>query len=175
MRQTSTCTISYTSIIHHPPPRVVYTVHGKEATRQLQSIPIAVPGSVYTGKQINSFDTAIHMQESPPHKRFSAGCSSPFMRLAEHLTRRFVFSASNACLIGKQPHALRPVIVGMRGSVVYDYGHAWHEYSPPPSPSAFRYVACLQLERVLLRPLRTALVFFVAVYLEKVYDSFWHW
>ena len=33
-----------------------------------------------------SFDAVIHLQERPPHKRFLVGCSSPFMRLAEHLT-----------------------------------------------------------------------------------------
>ena len=36
-------------------------------------------------KRINSFDAVSHMQESPPHKRFIVGCSSPFMRLGEHL------------------------------------------------------------------------------------------
>ena len=34
----------------------------------------------------NPFDAVIHAQESPPHKRFSVGCISPFMRLAEHHT-----------------------------------------------------------------------------------------
>ena len=51
-------------------------------TMQLHSNPIAVPGSGHTRKQINSFDAVIHMQGSPPHKRFLAG----FMRLAECLT-----------------------------------------------------------------------------------------
>ena len=32
------------------------------------------------------FDAAIQMQESPPHKRFFVGCSSPFVRYAERLT-----------------------------------------------------------------------------------------
>ena len=35
---------------------------------------------------VNSFDVVIHMQEGPPHTRFLAGCSSSFMRLAQHLT-----------------------------------------------------------------------------------------
>ena len=54
--------------------------------RQLHSNPIAVSGRGHTRKQINSFDAVIHMQESPPHKRFLVGCSSPFTRLAEYLT-----------------------------------------------------------------------------------------
>ena len=35
---------------------------------------------------ISSLDAVTRMQESPSHKRFLVGCSSPFMRLAEHLT-----------------------------------------------------------------------------------------
>ena len=34
---------------------------------------------------INSFDAVIHSQECPSHKRFLVGCSSPFMRLPQHL------------------------------------------------------------------------------------------
>ena len=37
-------------------------------------------------KMSRSVTPVIHTQESPPHKRFLVGCSSPFMRLAEHLT-----------------------------------------------------------------------------------------
>ena len=40
----------------------------------------------HTGKHVNSFHAVIHMRGSSPHERFLAGCSSPFMRLAEHLT-----------------------------------------------------------------------------------------
>ena len=40
--------------------------------------PIAVYGSGHTGKQINSFSVVIHMQESPPLKRFfRATCRLP--------------------------------------------------------------------------------------------------
>ena len=54
--------------------------------RQLHSNPIAVCESGYTGKQMNQFDAVIHMQESPLHKHFLVRCSSPFKRIAEHLT-----------------------------------------------------------------------------------------
>ena len=41
----------------------------------------------YIPPLLNSVDAVIHMQESPPPQgRFLVGCSSPFMRLAEHLT-----------------------------------------------------------------------------------------
>ena len=60
-------------------------VYGKAPVMQLHSMPIAVSGSGHTGKQIYSFDAVIHMQESPPHKRFLVGCSSPSMRLVQHL------------------------------------------------------------------------------------------
>ena len=53
--------------------------------RQLHSNPVAVSGSGHTGKHLNSFHDVTHMQENPAHKRFLVGCSSPFLRLAEHL------------------------------------------------------------------------------------------
>ena len=64
------------------------SLYGKVRMRQLHgnSIIIAVSGSGHTGTQINYFDAVIHMQESPARTRFSVGCSSAFMRLAEHLT-----------------------------------------------------------------------------------------
>ena len=34
----------------------------------------------------SSSDAVIHMQGNPPQKRILVGCSSPFMRLAEHIT-----------------------------------------------------------------------------------------
>ena len=45
------------------------------------SLEVATPES-----KINSLDAVINMQETPPQKRFVVGCSSPFVRLAEHLT-----------------------------------------------------------------------------------------
>ena len=64
------------------------SVHGKAPMGQLHSNPIAVSRSGHTGKQINQFIRRSRpcVQKSPPHKRFLVGCSSPFMRLAEHLT-----------------------------------------------------------------------------------------
>ena len=61
------------------------SVYGKAPMKKLHSKTIAV--SVYedAGQQINTFAAVIHMQESPPHKQFLVGCSSPFKRLAEHL------------------------------------------------------------------------------------------
>ena len=41
----------------------------------------------YTPPRANQLvDTVIHMQENPSQKRFLTGRSSPFVRLAEHLT-----------------------------------------------------------------------------------------
>ena len=59
------------------------TITFKAPMRQLHSNPIAVSGNGDTGKQINSFDAVVLMQESPPRKRLLVGCSSPFTRLAE--------------------------------------------------------------------------------------------
>ena len=66
-----------------PPPSLPIK---KEAKKQPPAI--AVSGSGHTRKQSNSFDAVIHVQESPPHKRFLrvVGCNSNFMRLAQHLT-----------------------------------------------------------------------------------------
>ena len=68
-------------------------VYGEAPMRQLHSHPIAVSRSDRAGKQIDYFDAVIHMQESPPHKRILVGCSSPSMRLAEHLAARFALGA----------------------------------------------------------------------------------
>ena len=54
-------------------------------------------------KNINSSEAFIHMQETPPHERFLVGCSSPFMRLAPNISRRFALGASNVCLVGENP------------------------------------------------------------------------
>ena len=45
------------------------------------------------------FGAVIHIQESPPHKRFIVGCRSPFMRLAEHLTA--LRACCKQCLPGR--------------------------------------------------------------------------
>ena len=66
--------------------RITWCLYGKAPMRQLHGKPIAVSGSGYTRKQINSFEAVIHTQESPPQKGLLVGCSSLFMRLARHLT-----------------------------------------------------------------------------------------
>ena len=48
-------------------------------------------------------DAVIHMQDNPPQKGFLVGCSSPFTRLAQHLTFRFALGASNAFPVGENP------------------------------------------------------------------------
>ena len=57
--------------------------YGKAPTRQLHSIPIAVSASGHTRKKIDSLDAVIHMQQSPPQKRFLVG----LMQLTLHATR----------------------------------------------------------------------------------------
>ena len=58
------------------------------------------PARAHTGKRINEFDAVIHMQESPPHKRFllssdaaHPSCDSP------NTSRRVALGASNVCLV----------------------------------------------------------------------------
>ena len=54
---------------------------------------------------------------SPSYKRFLEGCSSTFLRLAEHRTALRAWCKQ--CLPGwLKPDVLRPGIVAMRGSVV---------------------------------------------------------
>ena len=64
--------------------RVVFIC--KAPTRQLHSIPVAVAGIGHTRNQFNSVDAVVRMQENPPQKRVFVGCSSRFMRLAQHVT-----------------------------------------------------------------------------------------
>ena len=93
------------------------SVYGKVPTRQLCSSLIAVSRSGHTEKQINSFHAVIHTHEIPPRKRFSVGCSSPLIRLAEHLPALRAWC--QWCLRGQsKPDVLRPGTVGMRGSMV---------------------------------------------------------
>ena len=61
----------------------------------------------------------------------SVGYRSPFVRLAEHLTLRLALGASMACLVGENPTCSVPPLQGCEGLWSYDYGHAWHEYTPP--------------------------------------------
>ena len=104
---------------------------------------------IYSPRYVNSLDAVIHMQESPPQKQFSVGCSSAFMRRSQHLMAPDAWC--NQCLPGRlTPDVLRPGIVGMRGCLSsakrfvftvtcnvmnglwsYDFGHAWHDYPPP--------------------------------------------
>ena len=70
----------------------------------------------------------ICMQESPPRKQFLAYCSSPFMRLAEHLTALgSALGASTVCLDGEHPTRSVPALHGCEGLWSYEYGHACHE------------------------------------------------
>ena len=57
------------------------------------------PGASSPPPPGESFDAVIHMQENPPQKRFLAGCSSPFMRLAKHLTALRAWCKQ--CLLGR--------------------------------------------------------------------------
>ena len=69
------------------------SVYGKASMRQLHRNPIAVSGSGHTGKKINSFDAAIHMQESPPSQAVLRR-----MQLTLHATRRTTHGSSRLVL-----------------------------------------------------------------------------
>ena len=79
---------------------------------------------------IQAFHAAIHMQESLPQKQSLVGCTSPSMRLAQHLTALRAWCRQS--LPGrKKTDILHPGIWDAR--VLWsDRGHAWHEYTPPP-------------------------------------------
>ena len=134
--------------------------------------PIAVSGIGHTGKHINSFDSVIHMQESPPHKRFLVGCSSPLMRFAEHFTahgtsRLVLYGASDACLLGKKPDVLLPGIAGMRGSMVLRPRPCMIMSTPPPqheyTPSTIFYVCFFFPSHALSLPCFSSPLPFVAL------------
>ena len=56
------------------------------------SVEVAIP-------EMKSTHESCHPYSSPPHKRFLVGCSSPFMRLAEHLTALRAWCKQ--CLLGR--------------------------------------------------------------------------
>ena len=107
-------------------------MRGKAPTKQLRSIPIAVSGSGHTRKRINSLDAVIRVRERPPQKRFLVECSSPFKRLAQHLTLRITLGASNVGLVGESLTFSVPALCGCEDLWTYDYGDARHEYIRPP-------------------------------------------
>ena len=84
---------------------------------------------------IQAFHAAIHMQESLPQKQSLVGCTSPSMRLAQHLTALRAWCRQS--LPGrKKTDTLHPGIWDAR--VLWsDRGHAWHEYTPPHSSWQF--------------------------------------
>ena len=60
------------------------------------------------------------------------------MQLTIHATRRkntpprFALGASNACLVRQNPTCSEAALWVCVGLWFYDYGHAWHEFPPPP-------------------------------------------
>ena len=94
------------------------------------SVTIAVSRSGHAGKQMKSFDAVIRIPESTPHKRFLVGCSSPLMRLAEHLTFRFALGASNVCMLNENPKFSVPALQGCEGLWSYDYCLLYTSPSP---------------------------------------------
>ena len=109
---------------HKGDARIMWCAYGKAPTRQFHGNPIAVSGSDHTRKNCQSIDAAIHMRENPSQTRFLEGCSSSFMRLAQHLTFRFALGASNAFLVGENPTCSVPALWGCEGPWSYDYGQA---------------------------------------------------
>ena len=69
------------------------SVCGKAPMRQLHGNPMAVSGSGHSGKQINSFDAVIHMQEKSASNAFLSR-----MQLTLHETRRTPHGASRLVL-----------------------------------------------------------------------------
>ena len=74
--------------------------------------------------------------ESPPHKRFSAGCSSPFMRLVGLLTvlHAWCKQAISAWSVKTRRASSRQYTYGCEGIWSYDYSKVMHDMSTPPHP-----------------------------------------
>ena len=79
------CCAARTLTPHKRGDRMTYLVPGSvhiARHRRGSYISIAIPLL-----SLDQFiDAVIHFQESPPRKRCLVGCTSPFMRLAQHLT-----------------------------------------------------------------------------------------
>ena len=72
-------------------------------------------------------EAVFHMQEIPPQKRFIVGCSSPFMRLAEHFTSRLVQARSAwSVKIRRAPYCRDAMVYGHTTTTMHDNA------SPPP-------------------------------------------
>ena len=92
----------------------------------------------------NLFDAVIHLQECPPHKRFIVGCSSPFIRLAQHLStlRAWCEQAMSAGSVktrrAPSRHCRDAKVYGHTTATMHNtrvYGHtttAMHTTTPPP-------------------------------------------
>ena len=82
------------------------------------------------------FDAVIHVQESPPYKRFLVGCSSPFMRLAEHLTALRAWSVNT--LRAPSLHYKEARVDGHTTTAMHDL----NEYPPPPPLPLCAFILC---------------------------------
>ena len=77
---------------HKGDDRITWCEYGEAATRQLHSNTHCCVWSGHIRKQSNSLAPSSIIKKvstrcrSPSYERFLEGCSSPFMRLAEHLT-----------------------------------------------------------------------------------------
>ena len=70
-----------------------------------------------------AFDAAIHTQASPPRKRFSLGCNSPFMRLAEYLTAVLRLVPAMSAWSAKNTTCSVPPLYKCEGLWSCDHGH----------------------------------------------------
>ena len=61
-------------------------------------------------QQINSFDSVIHMQESPAPKRSFVGCSSRPSCDSPNTSRRLALGASDVCLVSENPTCSVPAL-----------------------------------------------------------------
>ena len=86
------CASWRTLTLHKGNDRITWCEYGKAPKRQTHSIPHGGLRSGHTRKQCDSLALSSISEKvgtrcrSPSHERFLEGCSSPFMRLAEHFT-----------------------------------------------------------------------------------------
>ena len=127
-------------------------VQGKASTRQLASVPIAASGSGDTPRNKFIHSTlSFMMQESPPHERLLAGCSSPL-----HTTRPTPPYGASLCLVQAMPacSAKTRCAPSRHCRDARVYGHtttAMHDMSTPPPPRSwggYGEYASLQTRRV---------------------------
>ena len=98
-------------------------------------------------QKINQISRRCHPYASPLHKRFLVGCSSPFMRLAKHLTALRAWCKQMSAWSAKtrrapSRHCRDARVYGHTTTAMHD-----NDYTPPPPPDVYGIVGMLDIRK----------------------------